>query len=231
MIEFSQTKVELTKALLAVQRAVGNVKRDATNPHFKSRYATLENVVAALRGPCVDNGIVITQAAGDITDGKVSIETRVMHESGEWMASILPLPVSKMDAQGVGSAITYGCRYSLMSLFCLPPADDDGNAAVEKGNGAPTHTTGGITQMHPRTKVNPNGVKSSSQMKKDGVWESVVAKIDGAVSPEGIAMLKEQLADEMFEEAWPANWQNRVNEMLDEREAEIIKPVNIIGAG
>ena len=58
IIERSESVKALAKAILAVQGAVAGVTRDSTNPHFKSRYASLEAVVAAIRPPCLGQGIL-----------------------------------------------------------------------------------------------------------------------------------------------------------------------------
>ena len=229
MIEFSEKCGELAKAMLAVQGAVSNVLRDATNPHFQNRYATLENVVAAIRPPCVANNLVVMQAAGEPSGGMIPVETRIIHaESGEWMKSTIALPATKPDAQGFGSAITYACRYSLMSLFNLPPADDDGNAAsVKNGTNKPadSHTTGGMTKMDART-VKDGRQKSSGQAKKDGD-QSLFEKIGECESRVELGELyKEQRA---AIEALPANWQNIWFEKYDERMAEVAVPLTMAG--
>ena len=229
MIEFSEKCGELAKAMLAVQGAVSNVLRDATNPHFQNRYATLENVVAAIRPPCVANNLVVMQAAGEPSGGMIPVETRIIHaESGEWMKSTIALPATKPDAQGFGSAITYACRYSLMSLFNLLPADDDGNAAsVKNGTNKPadSHTTGGMTKMDART-VKDGRQKSSGQAKKDGD-QSLFEKIGECESRVELGELyKEQRA---AIEALPANWQNIWFEKYDERMAEVAVPLTMAG--
>lgn len=129
MIEMSEKPVELFKALKAVQASIDGVAKDAKNPHFKSRYATLEAVIDTARPALQANGLAFTQAPGALVDGAVEITTMLMHESGGWMRSTLHVPLQKKDPQGVGSAITYGCRYALMATLGLPPIDDDGEAA------------------------------------------------------------------------------------------------------
>jgi hypothetical protein len=62
--------------------------------------------------------------------GLASVETLMTHSSGEWISNICSAPVSKQDAQGVGSAITYLRRYSLASFAGIAQEDDDANAAV-----------------------------------------------------------------------------------------------------
>ena len=142
VIERSETFKTLGAAMLKVQSAVSGVTKDSKNDHFKSKYASLENVVSAIRPACLEAGLLVTQAAGAPTEGGlVQVETLLIHtESGEWMRVVLPMPVTKADAQGVGSAITYACRYSLMAMFNIPPVDDDGNAAT-RTNGGPVAVT------------------------------------------------------------------------------------------
>jgi hypothetical protein len=62
----------------------------------------------------------------------VTVETVLMHSSGEWMSSVAAAPLSKPDAQGVGSAITYLRRYSLAAIAGIAQEDDDGQAATKR---------------------------------------------------------------------------------------------------
>ena len=62
-------------------------------------------------------------------DGHATLETVVLHDSGEWMAGVSGSPLQKNDPQGVGSALTYLRRYSLSGFAGIAQEDDDGNAA------------------------------------------------------------------------------------------------------
>jgi hypothetical protein len=55
-----------------------------------------------------------------------------MHESGEWISQSFTVQLTKQDAQGAGSAITYCRRYGLQSVAGIPSEDDDGNSASSK---------------------------------------------------------------------------------------------------
>ena len=129
-VEMSEDFAEFAKALPAAQKALGSLVKNSRNPHFKKMYAGLDAVVDAVIPPFNDNGFAIMQhPTGD--GQNVRVTTMVIHESGQWMRSTLPLRPSKTDPQGVGSAITYGRRYGLMSLAGVAPEDDDGNAASQ----------------------------------------------------------------------------------------------------
>lgn len=139
MIEHSENIATIAAALLAAQAQMGGAKRDAKNPHFRSTYATLETVIDTAKPALQANGIAFMQAPGQLIDGALEVTTMLVHgESGQWMRSTLHVPLQKRDPQGVGSAITYACRYSLMAMLGIPPTDDDGEGAMERGgNDAP----------------------------------------------------------------------------------------------
>lgn len=120
---------ELAAALVAAHAEISGVAKSAANPFFKSKYAPLDAVVESVKPPLLKHGIVIVQGVQEAEDG-VAIETMLLHKSGQWLSSTLRLPASKQDAQGYGSAITYGRRYGLMAICGVPAEDDDGNAAT-----------------------------------------------------------------------------------------------------
>lgn len=125
----SETIGELAKALATAQGEIENASKNAKNPHFKSNYADLAEVINTVRPIMSKHGISISQFPA-FEGGLASVETIVMHTSGEWMSGISSAPVTKQDAQGVGSAITYLRRYSLAAIAGIAQEDDDGNNAV-----------------------------------------------------------------------------------------------------
>ena len=124
---------EMALALVKAQAEIKAAVKDSTNPHFRSKYADLGSVIEAVKAPLLKNGIVFIQPVGFSETG-VSVETILLHTSGEWIGETLHVPVSKQDAQGVGSAISYGRRYGLQSICGVPAEDDDGNAATASTN-------------------------------------------------------------------------------------------------
>lgn len=127
----SVTLQELATALAKAQGSMRGALKDSANPFFKSRYADLSSVVEAIREPLSLNGLSYVQLAHD-SEGSAKIETIILHSSGEWLScGAVSVPVSKADAQGFGSAMTYARRYSLSAAFGVAPEDDDGNAAAK----------------------------------------------------------------------------------------------------
>ena len=129
----SDSIATLAAALAKAQAQIGPVKRNAKNPFFKSTYADLSACWDACRKPFTDNGLSIMQL-NIPHDAGIVVQTMILHESGEWISDEgIHIPASKIDAQGFGSAITYGRRYGLCSMTSLAPTDDDDDA--ERGTG------------------------------------------------------------------------------------------------
>jgi hypothetical protein len=123
----SESIKEISKALQQFAMLVGTVKKDADNPFFKSKYATLSNLLQEIGVPLQESNLVVTQ----FPDGMNGLTTRLIHaDSGEWMESTHEVNLSKNDPQSSGSAITYMRRYAIQSILCINiEDDDDGNAA------------------------------------------------------------------------------------------------------
>jgi len=126
----SESIAGLAAALAKAQGAMKGAVKDSANPFFKSKYADLASVVEAIRSAFSANGLSYIQTVEPSDKDEVRIETTLLHSSGEWIScGVLALPVSKHDAQGFGSALTYARRYSLSAAVGVAPEDDDGNAA------------------------------------------------------------------------------------------------------
>lgn len=125
----SETIGELTKALVSVQKGLQPAKKDSANPFFKSKYADLNSIWDSCRDLLATNGLAVMQT-NEPVENAVIVETTLAHQSGEWVSGQILLPLAKSDAQGVGSAITYGRRYGLAAILgIVSDEDDDGNAA------------------------------------------------------------------------------------------------------
>ena len=121
---------ELAASLAKAQGQIDGAKKDSANPFFKSKYADLASVWEACRVQLSSNGLSVTQCPEESENG-IAIETMLLHSSGQWIKSRYTMPVSKLDAQAVGSAITYARRYALSAIIGIAPEDEDGNSAAK----------------------------------------------------------------------------------------------------
>lgn len=136
-METSQSIGNLSKALAKAQGEIGGATKDSTNPHFRSKYADLASVRDAIKGPLSANGIAYVQFT---EGGPDTVKVTTMLTCGEeWMRSTCEMKPVKADPQGIGSALTYLRRYSLMAAVGVAPEDDDGNAASGKHPNQPAN--------------------------------------------------------------------------------------------
>jgi hypothetical protein len=127
----SEQVAELFGALAKAQAIMAGAKKDATNPHFKSKYADLASVWDACREALTANGLAVIQTTEPSEGAEVRVHTTLAHSSGQHISGVIAIPVNKNDAQGYGSALTYARRYALAAMVGIAPADDDGNAASD----------------------------------------------------------------------------------------------------
>lgn len=119
---------KIADALNKAQSKMTGARKGKNNPHFKSSYADLEAVCEAVREAFCSNGLSYTQTMSVLDNGRMTLTTKLMHTSGEFIDSTMLLP-DIADPQKIGSAITYYRRYSLMGIAGIPAEDDDGNKA------------------------------------------------------------------------------------------------------
>lgn len=177
---------ELATALAKAQAVMAGAKKDATNPHFRSKYADLASVWEACRDALTANGIAVVQMTEPSGEQEVRVITALFHSSGEWVSGILALPVTKADAQGYGSALTYARRYALAAAVGVAPEDDDGNAAAAAK-----------PMLTKPTPANIEGVREWEALDNDtkdmllGVAESAIALARAGKDAHGFLAAKE----------------------------------------
>ncbi len=116
--------MSITKKLLDFQKMNIAVKKDGSNPHFKSSYATLNEVLDKVKAPLNEMGILILQSPQATGLETVLVDT----EDDSKIVCFLPY-VDTTTPQKLVSCNTYNRRVSLVTLLGLEDEDDDGNLA------------------------------------------------------------------------------------------------------
>jgi hypothetical protein len=122
---------KISAALVKAQGELNAVSKDGNNPHFRSKYATLQNIVESTRDTLRKHGLAVVQTFGETDGTYINLNTTLLHESGEYISGTLTMRPSKSDPQGLGSAATYARRYSYAILGLVTDDDDDGNMASQ----------------------------------------------------------------------------------------------------
>lgn len=130
MIVKSDSISKLANSLRSFQSNIGKIKKSSANPFFKSKYASLSDILDVIGQPLNDAGLVLTQ----LPDEDKLTTLLVDSESGEFIQSSYTMPVAKQnDPQALGSSITYARRYAIGAILVLNiDDDDDGNAASNR---------------------------------------------------------------------------------------------------
>ena len=146
----------LAKALAQFQKIYANAVRDAAG-NFGS-YVSLAEAEQAV-SPATEFGLshtFITECSTDSKDQPIMwMKLRLMHESGEFIDSRLPLITENQRGQNIyhkmGSAITYARRYLLLGAYGLGQADDEADAFSQKC--ADADNTGKAKKSKPTAKI------------------------------------------------------------------------------
>src|SRR6266566_3635787 len=88
-IRYSTQRNELFAALAQAQAKFEAAEKAGSNPHFKSRYATLASVIEAARAPLAEHGLCVMQLPGNAGIGNIAVTTILGHASGQWLESVL----------------------------------------------------------------------------------------------------------------------------------------------
>ena len=130
-IEQSVEIGELMKALAEAQSKITGAEKTAKNPYFNSNYADLHTVIESCRPHLSKVGIAFIQFNDhDPATDSFYVGTQLGHKSGQWIRTKVYIPLTKVDPQGVGGAVTYGRRYSLSGMVGIGQFDDDGNSLM-----------------------------------------------------------------------------------------------------
>ena len=125
--------VHLYAAIHAAQAKIETVRKNGENPHFRSKYATLDEIWETVRGAVNAAGLVVFCTIETANGGK-QLTTHVAEvKSGEEISCSFPIAAQATGPQAIGSAMTYARRYTLTALLEIVTgdgADDDGEAAT-----------------------------------------------------------------------------------------------------
>lgn len=135
-MDMTHANAELFDALASAQGEIENASKNAANPHFRSKYADLAEVLNTVRPVFSKHGLSLLQSPS--FDGALaSVTTLLSHKGGGYITATASAVPAKTDAQGIGAVTTYLRRYSAAGLAGIAQEDDDGQSARHEGKPAP----------------------------------------------------------------------------------------------
>jgi hypothetical protein len=177
----------LASALLAAQQDMPHVQKAGLNPHFKSKFVTLDSLLEQVLPVLNKHGLVLTQhptTAGVGLD-QPALRTRIWHAgSNETFEDTMLLAADKQTPQGQGSAISYARRYALMAFFGLVADEDDDGAAASKPKTAKVEKSPpkSAAENKPWPTQPENPMRPYPSDDKDAPSQATLQEIDALVS-------------------------------------------------
>jgi hypothetical protein len=157
---------KIAPAIVKLQSMLSPVDKSADNPFFKSKYAPLPEVRAALQ-PLLASCDLALVIMPTIIDGNNGLHFYLFHSSGQYLDGQWLLTPAQRTPQGEGADTTFKQRYGIMAITGLvADEDDDGNQASKQ----PTATT----------------IKAKWSVKKDGPLDAAKAKLREAIKSSGV---------------------------------------------
>jgi hypothetical protein len=169
----SDTINELATALSKAQAQMGGAVKGTANPFFKSKYASLSEVMQVVKEPFAKNGLSYVQFPVS-TESSVGVCTRLMHSSGQWLEQEFYLPMVKRDPQAGGSCLSYCRRYSLAAVAGVPQVDDDSEAAMLRGKQAEQESYENmIMDLMPSVQAIKDGIAANDLATANESWREL----------------------------------------------------------
>lgn len=141
------------KKLFEAKKEMPIIKKDATNPFFKSGYASLSNIIEVVEPILHKHGLFISHSmrGNNLVTSIINCEVQMPDNTHENITSSFDLPPN-LDIQKMGAAITYAKRYNIVALLNLNiEDDDDGNSATKKTETKPEPKK----EIKPPVKITP----------------------------------------------------------------------------
>ncbi len=194
----SDSLVSIAPDLVKAQAGINGVAKDGNNPIFRSKYITLDSILLAVRPVLSQHNLFLTQGIVNVAKddagvvNSVEVESKLIHSSGEWIASSVVVPVTNnvdrngkamaVDAHRVGGSLTYGRRYSLSALLSIGEDDDDGNTAsgYQNQSQAPQQSKkfSDVTKATPAPEPSAPAPLDRFNAEVDRLWGKETSKAD-----------------------------------------------------
>jgi hypothetical protein len=154
----SETITAIAGALHKFHGLMGKVGKDAVNPHFKNKYASLSNIIEATTPHLNAVGLSVIQLPTES-----GLETMLMHTSGEYISSVSLTPCKDAsNPQALGSALTYAKRYAYAGLLNLNIDEDDDAQRATVAPAAQPKAKAELTPSHPKWEAAKKAVSEGT---------------------------------------------------------------------
>lgn len=196
----SDSIANLAEALSKAQAEFTHAPLNSVNPFLKNKYADLGSVIQSVRPAMTKNGLSITQSVS-ADNGIVTVETMLLHSSGEWISQDIGIPVDQSKgmslAQSIGAVVTYLRRYSIAAMMGVyADEDNDGNDEKQQKPSA----------AKPAPVQKPATMAAAGEPEQPQSMVSAAAELGAVVAP----VVYTGKTAKIGKNAYPAEWAKAV---------------------
>lgn len=197
----AQSLVNFQAATQPIPRKKTVTVQTRTGGRYTFDYAPHEVILEAIKDDLAANDLAVVQPLTSDSEGRLFVQTIVVHASGETLESLTPVNTANLSNQEIGSAVTYMRRYALSAMLGLATDDDDdanladGNNATEvqkrgkgsSGSDSPPAPSAGSPDDEPINAL--TYAECSEFARQCGFsWESAVKDYDETYDPETLTV-------------------------------------------
>ena len=216
----SASIAKFAAALVKAQQAARSVEKDSSNSFHRYKYASAEAIIDEARGALVSAGIAclstgwtfVATAATDrsppvvskdgkpspVAVGRVFVQYRVLHESGEWMqfeASTPVIPESgRPEDKAEATALTYNAGYFLRGLLMLPRVEE-GSQVDERDD---RHHVRQMPVQHENHQGPAVVAANASRAEEIAAYEADLQRVAGEGTQAGLSAIARKISTAWF---------------------------------
>lgn len=116
-----------------VRNCISHFAKKGPDGKLQPDYADLAACHKSASKALADQGLVVVQTIAIVDNGESVLNTQLLHSSGEWLSSVMPIKASSADPQKMAAAITYARRTAYCAIVGLAADDDDDGAQAQAG--------------------------------------------------------------------------------------------------
>ncbi len=209
----SESLNEIFAALAKAQGEMGVAGHNSANPHFKSKFADITELVRVSRPALSKNGLSVWQDVVIDASGDHYLLSILGHASGQWIESRIRLSPDKSDIQSLGKYMSYLKRYAYSGLVGVVSSgeDDDGESLMQESRNQPFNGSNSTKSIFGGSKPVELVTREQAEMLENELMGHQ-DMVDGIKKKKGISSIKD-LKKSDFQEVF-----DRVRELKLTRE-------------
>jgi len=114
-----------------VRNCISHYAKKGPDGKLQPDYADLAQCHKSTAKALAEQGLVVIQTMTLGDGGDTILNTQMLHSSGEWLSSVLPVRAPNNDPQKLSAAVTYARRTAYCAIVGIAADDDDNGTGAQ----------------------------------------------------------------------------------------------------